>query len=218
MGSSASRIDGRLTKPARDRHPLLLTAGKLGREVFHAVSQPHQLQRLPGALAAFFLADLCVERGQFDIFQRRGARQQVESLENEADLAIANRRQLFLAQLGNRDSFKQIASGSGLVQTAQDVHERGFAAATGAHDRDELALLDAYIYAAQRVNFGFAQVVILVHVLYQNDGVDGRLRAWIAVADCGIVAVIFVYRTASAADLRPGPGLGPRRNWPPCRR
>ena len=132
-----------------------------------------------GPLAAFFFADLGVERGQFDIFQGSGARKQVESLKDETDLAVADGRQLFLRQLGDRDAFEQVAAAGRLVQAAQNIHERGFAAAAGAHDGDKLAPLDADVDAAQGMHLGFAQIVVLVHVVDLNQaaasGFAGRL-------------------------------------------
>jgi len=94
----------------RDGHALLLSAGQLGRKVRNTVSEPNQIQRLTRALVTFRLADLGVERRQFNVLQRRGTGQQIEALKNEADLAVANGCQFFFGQARDFDAFQQVAS------------------------------------------------------------------------------------------------------------
>ncbi len=92
-------------------------------------------------------------------------------------------------------SFEQIAAAGRLVQAAQNVHESGFAAAAGAHDGDKLAALDADVDPAQSVHLGFAQVVVLVHVIDLNQAVastfGGRLHCGLWNGRHGIVLASF---------------------------
>ena len=89
---------GLVHQGAGDGHPLPLPARKLVRPVRHAVGELHRLQGLAGDLQARRFLDAAVDQGQLDIVQRRGARQQVEDLENEADLLVADVGQLVLGK------------------------------------------------------------------------------------------------------------------------
>src|SRR6266542_3563399 len=95
---------------ARNGDALLLSAGKLRGKVINAIAQPNHLQGLMRPLRALLLTQLGVQSGQLDIFQRRGARQQVESLEDKAELAIANGGELTFVELGNVGSFQDVTT------------------------------------------------------------------------------------------------------------
>ena len=102
MGSSASRIDGPITSAramaTRWRWP---PESSLGLWV-HAVAQVHHLQGPPRPLQPLLLGHAGVDQRQLDVVQRGGARQQVEGLEDEADLAVADRGQLVVVHLARR--------------------------------------------------------------------------------------------------------------------
>ncbi len=79
---------------ARDCDALLLSAGQLIRVMTKAIGKAHGPQRLGGPLAARCASDVAgVEQGQLHVLERRCARQQIESLENEADLGVAHARE-----------------------------------------------------------------------------------------------------------------------------
>ena len=135
-----------------------------------AVRQADQRQRLHSPFVPFLFADLGIERGQFRVFQCRGARQQIESLKNKSDFLIADKCQRPLVVLQNVNAFQQIAPGTGPVQAPENIHERGFPAAARAHHGHKLAALHFDAHAAQRVHARFAQFVIFVNILNANDG------------------------------------------------
>src|SRR5262245_9423444 len=93
VGSSASSSSGRLIN-ARARHALLLAARELARRVLLAALEPHGAQRRARALALLGRRDAAIHERQLDVLECAGARHQVEALEHEADLAIADRRPL----------------------------------------------------------------------------------------------------------------------------
>ena len=78
----------------RDRHALLLPAGELARLVVLASGQADRAQRLQRPLAALAAGVVGVQQRQLDVLRRAGARQQVELLEDEPDLPVADLRQL----------------------------------------------------------------------------------------------------------------------------
>jgi hypothetical protein len=84
---------------ARDRHALLLAARQLGRRVVLPALQAHLRQRpRPPRCARALAPSAAVEQRQLDVLQRRGARQQVEALEDEAQVVAAQQRALVARQ------------------------------------------------------------------------------------------------------------------------
>src|SRR5207244_1063123 len=73
-----------------DGHALLLTAGKLVRQVAGSIAQPDQAQRGERAPASFRGGKSGVDQGKLDILDGGVALQQVEALKDEADLAVAD--------------------------------------------------------------------------------------------------------------------------------
>ena len=124
----------------------------------------------------------------------------------------------FFSRLGDVDAFQQISARTGLVQASQNIHERGFAAAAGAHDGHKLATLDLETYAAQSVDLGFTQLVSLVNVICANDdfiAIDLLRR----LVDCQRVGLLCAHGGSSVYLPRgaPGPpGRGAVADARPC--
>ena len=76
-----------------------------------------------------------VDQRQLDVAQRRGARDQVEALEDEPDLAVADIGELVVVEVADVDAVEQVAAARRDVEAADDVHQRRLAAARRAHDR-----------------------------------------------------------------------------------
>src|SRR5215469_2388998 len=85
---------GMIHKSARDGHALTLAAGKLVRFVHHALGEINLSEHLPGAGEALLGRGAIVDERQFDIVERGGARQEIESLKDKADFLVANVGQL----------------------------------------------------------------------------------------------------------------------------
>ena len=121
-----------------------------------------------------------VDERQLDVVQRGGAGQQVEGLEDEADLLVADAGQLVVVQLADQLAVEPVFALGGRVQAADQVHQRGLAGAGGAHDGDVLVVLDAHGDAAQRLHLLLgAHVVGAPEVLDDDDVAAGpgrRLR------------------------------------------
>src|SRR5579884_97137 len=152
---------------ASHRHPLLLPARQLRRPVVLAISEADGGQRGQRSLAAVGRAG--VEQRQLDLLDGRHAGQQVEALEDEAQLAVADRRQLVVGEAGHLDAVELVATARGLVEAADGVHQRRLARARGAHDRDEFAAADADRHAAQGMHFDVAESVDLRDVADQDN-------------------------------------------------
>ena len=77
----------------RDRDALLLAARQLRRAMVQPVAEADRRQRRARLARRVARAGAGIDHRQLDIGERGRARQQVEALEDEADLAVAQRRQ-----------------------------------------------------------------------------------------------------------------------------
>ena len=91
VGQQDRRIAG---QRARHGHALLLTAGELRGIVLHAVRHAHALQRFLHALLALRRRHAAIGERQLDVLVNGEIADQIESLEDEADFAIADARAL----------------------------------------------------------------------------------------------------------------------------
>jgi hypothetical protein len=109
--------------------------------------------------------DALVEERERDVLRRGLEREEVEALEDEADLAVAH-----LGGASLREIFhERVAEGVGarvvVVEDAEDVQERRLATAGGPRDRDELPPLDEEIDVAKHVERVVPELVRLVEPL-----------------------------------------------------
>jgi len=72
----------------------------------------------------------------------RGAGQEIEALENEAEFFVPQVGQLVAVERGDIDVVEQVEPARGPVEAAQRIHQRGFAGAAGAHQRHHLPLVE----------------------------------------------------------------------------
>ena len=132
---------------------------------FNLLARTDALQRRPRAGGAVALTP--VDQRQLDVALRGGAGEQVERLEDEPDLAVADRGQLVVGQGQDVHPVEVVGPAGRGVQAAEDVHHRRLARAGVAHDRDHLALVDAQRDAVERPHLDGAGAVDLrdVHEL-----------------------------------------------------
>ena len=95
VGSSATRIVGSGAS-ARERDALLFAAGELRRIMMQSVAEPDRLQLLRRALRSVGIAGKLERDG--DVLERRHGRDQMEGLEDDADLAAAEAGQRVLVE------------------------------------------------------------------------------------------------------------------------
>ena len=157
----------------RDGDALLLAARQLVGIVIHALAEPDDLQDFLGPLVALgglhLVLAAVVEQRQLDVVERRRPRQQVEALEDEADLAVAHDRELIAGHPRDILAVEDVLAARRAIKAAEDVHERRLAGAGRARDRHELALLDVHVGAAERAHRHFADRVGLDEVANGDD-------------------------------------------------
>ena len=101
MGSSARMMEGLVDEGAGDGDALALAAGELVGLVHHAGAEVDGLEDGFGAGDALGGGGAVVDEGQLDVVQRGGAGEQVEGLEDEADLLVADAGELVVVELGD---------------------------------------------------------------------------------------------------------------------
>src|ERR1700737_1893660 len=137
---------------SRDRAPLPLPAGEHGRENVGLLRYADALEQLQRPLTASLARDARVEKRELDVASDRGLGQEVVVLEDEADLLVADLRELPTRQALNRLAVQEVASLRGGVEAAQDRHQRGLPGTRRADQRDELAARDRQVDPAQSVD------------------------------------------------------------------
>ena len=141
-----------------------------------AIGEPDGGQPLAGAPAALARRQARVEQGQLDVFQRAGARQEIEHLEHEPDLRVPHAGQLVAPEAGDVTAVEPVAAGGRGVEAAEQVHERRLAGAGGPHDGDELAGIDRHRDPAQGVHHVGPEHVVLCEPLGRDDRVGVHRR------------------------------------------
>ena len=202
-----------------DRDPLLLTAGHLTRPVLGPVGQPDPGQRLHRPLPALGLVHPGVAQRQLDVAPGRHRGQQVELLEDEPDLLVADLGQLGLAHLRDVGAVQLVVPAGRVVQAAEDVHQRRLARPRRPHDRDVVTRLDVQRDTPQRVHLTRVGAVDLRDVLHRQDrrpGQDGLGRL-----GCGAARALARSPVASAAAPPPAgpvpaPPVPPPKPPPPA--
>ena len=157
-----------------DGHPLALPARELARPVGDPRPEVHHVEGAPGDGQPLFLGHPGVDERQLHVVERGGAGQQVEGLEDEADLAVAHRGQLVVVHLRDHLAAQHVGAPAGGVEAAHDVHEGGLAGAGGAHHRHVLAPIDGEGDPAQGVDLLPAHDVRAPEVLGPDEGALGR--------------------------------------------
>ena len=120
-------------KRARQCDTLLLAAAELRRVMVETIAKPDSRQQLFRLMnGAAFAAQF--ERNHY-VLQRREAGQELEVLEDESGVLVAQERALVFVQLVQYRSIKNHRSAGWQVQTGAKSEQRGFAAAGRTDDR-----------------------------------------------------------------------------------
>src|SRR5262249_9905093 len=114
-----------------------------------------------------------VDERELDVVQGSGARQQVEGLEDEADLLVANPRELVVVHRRDLLVVQEVAPLGRRIETADEVHQRGLARARRAHDRDVFAPFDLDGDPAKRMDLLVAHHVGLPEVARLDESHKG---------------------------------------------
>ena len=118
-------MEGRPPKRAGDGDTLLLAAGELRRIVADAVRHPHAFERFHHPFLALRRRhSLPVGKRQLDVFVHRQIANQVETLEDETNLLIADARALGKVQVFDRLVVQAIFPPGRSIQQPDDREQR----------------------------------------------------------------------------------------------
>ena len=109
--------------------------------VFQADAHEHFL-RAPRALSG---RNARVNQRQLHVLERVEPRQKLKLLKDKADFLAADMRQLVFIQIANHAPMQNVFARRRCIQTADDIHQRGFAAARRAEDGEKFALFNIQI-------------------------------------------------------------------------
>ena len=137
---------------AGDRDALLLAAAHLTRVRVRAVPKAHALQHVQGDRApAQQLRTRRVHEGYLDVFGGRARRENVELLEDEAEIRPPHAGATPLAQARRIHAVQLVGARRGGIQQADDVEHRRLTRARPADDRDMFSRRDVQIDTTQNV-------------------------------------------------------------------
>lgn len=149
--------DGRVVdERTRNRHALLLTAGKLVRIGFHLVQQTDFAQHFRRTRQTLLFRHARVAQRECHVFRHGVGGKKVEGLEDVAEGLEAQIGFCLVGEVADVLPVESIAAFGEVIQQTDDVEQRRFAAAGFAGDGDKLALLNGQCDAGQRVDGAFA--------------------------------------------------------------
>lgn len=133
---------GTAVERPRQRHALLLTAGKLRGKMVETFPQTELFQQRLRMRAAFTAVFTAQQRREFDVFQRVQGRDQHEGLEDKTNVTRAQRGPRLFIKLVQRLPDKVNLAAAAVVQTGQNRQQRGLAGTGFANQRDGFSAFD----------------------------------------------------------------------------
>ena len=157
---------------AGDGDALHLSAGHLVGFLFELGAQPHALERVDGELPLFLVGDTGYGQREFDVLEHVQVGDKVVGLENEAYRTVAVGVPIAGTEfLGGLIVDDEVAVGV-LIQAADDVEQRGLAAAGRPQNGDEFALAEIEVDAFHGVHDGVRHAIVLDDVDEFKHAVD----------------------------------------------
>ena len=183
-GGLVAQQDVRLVgKHPGDGHPLLLSAGELGRVGLGLLRQSHLFQQGQGLLPPLLFGNAPDFQGKADVFQHRLLLQQVKVLKNHADFLPAQAK-LLLTERQQAFAVQQNVPAVRALQQVHTSHQRAFSRAGQADDAENFPFPDGKGNALQRFHAavfrgeGFAEIpnlqVAFFHILTSISFFQGK--------------------------------------------
>ena len=157
-------------------HALLLAPGELVGAVGEALAQAQD--RDDGVVPVLVRLAAGQALGQEDVLLGGQGGQQVEGLEDEAELVAAHGGELLVLHARQVLSGDEDAAGGGGVQAGHAVQEGGLTRARGAHDGHELAFGDGEADRVQGDDLGVALAIDLSQTTSLNHRDGSGTRNW----------------------------------------
>ena len=155
---------------ARDRDPLLLPAGELRGEVVHAGGEAHALEGGEGQPPALGAGEAPVDERQLHVVEHAQVVDQVEGLEDEADLLVAQAGEVLVLVGHDGRAVELDRALARRVEEAEHVQQRALARPRGPHDRDEARRLHLEVDVRERHRLQPVGAVDLLDVRQSDHG------------------------------------------------
>src|ERR1044071_5571264 len=155
---------------ARHGDTLLLTAGQLAGQVLRAMRHADALERGGDALLALGRPHAAIRERQLHVLEYVEIANQIETLKNESDLAIAHPRPLRQRQLRHCLVVQRVGAVARRVQQAENRQQRGLAAPRRPRDRHVLAAMDLDVDVVERVRLDLVGEEDLLHAFGLDQG------------------------------------------------
>ena len=127
----------------------------------HAIEQAYRRKGAFGSLDALLGWSAVVEQGQLNVVQRGRSGQEIKRLEDEPHFLVAHLGQIIFLESAHQPAGEPVFTARRHVEAAEQIHERGFPRAGGAHDGSVFSAPDLEIDATKRVHpFDAGQVVL----------------------------------------------------------
>ena len=149
-----------------------------------AMPHAHPLQRRLDAGPAFAAGEAAVEERDLDILGHGQVVDQIEALEDEADVFTPKPGQLSLRASADLFAEELERAAARAIEEAEDIEQGGLAAPRRSHDGDKLAGADLEGNLVQRRRFDLAGSIGLAEVFELEHGVSPvshqrmRLMRW----------------------------------------
>lgn len=147
-----------------DRDPFLLATGKLVRQAIRLVGQTDFGQDQSRHLILFFGLDPGNRHRQLDILQDRQIGDQLEGLEDYADVFTTEIGPLLTAQLVEVKGIDQHLSPGRMIEAPHYRKQGGFSGTGLAHDTDKFTLIDMKIHITNSMNDSLSAGIILTKI------------------------------------------------------
>src|SRR5688500_3940983 len=125
-----------------DGRALLFAAAELMEEMVGPLPQPDQIDQLLRTLLAFPRSDSLEQQRKGNVLQHVHRRQEVEELEDEADLPTTKLRQRSVIGRMEGEPIDDNLAGSGMIQSTQEMDQGALAAAARAADGHKFVARD----------------------------------------------------------------------------
>jgi hypothetical protein len=156
-----------VTECPGERHPLLLASRELNGIVMGAIAKAHPLEEEIGPAPPVLAPEL---KRYLDVLAGRESGDEMEGLEDEADLLRTDPGSLILVQAAEVLPVEDHATASGAVESRQQAEERALPAPGRADDRDEGAGFHVESDIVQDGELAAAREVCLGEGLAAEDG------------------------------------------------
>ena len=161
---------------AGDGDALELAAGELLGVVSEPSAESEALGVVAGEPSPFGLGDAAVDEWEGDVVDDVEVVEEVEGLEDEADVFVAEEGESAVAAVGHALAVDFHDAAGGDVEESEQVHEGGLAGAGAADDHDEFAGMDVEVDAVERGDGGVAHLVVAFESRDVDDGVAAVVR------------------------------------------